>query len=50
MLQNYGNMSSATLIFVLEKLMEEKPTKGEHCLSVAFGPGLTLESMVLEIV
>ena len=49
-LQNYGNMSSATLIFVLEKLMQEKPKKGEHCLSVAFGPGLTLESMVLEIV
>ncbi|WP_323755504.1 type III polyketide synthase [Roseivirga sp.] len=48
-LQNYGNMSSATLIFVLEKLMEEKPQKGEHCLSVAFGPGLTLESMVLEV-
>ena len=48
-LQNYGNMSSATLIFVLEKLMQEKPHKGEHCLSVAFGPGLTLESMVLEV-
>ncbi len=48
-LQNYGNMSSATLIFILEKLMQEKPKKGEHCLSVAFGPGLTLESMVLEI-
>lgn len=49
-LQNYGNMSSATLIFVLEKLIEEGSIKGENCLSVAFGPGLTLESMVLEIV
>ena len=48
-LKNYGNMSSATLMFVLEKLMTEKPKKGEHCLSVAFGPGLTLESMVLEV-
>ncbi|PIQ49624.1 MAG: type III polyketide synthase [Cytophagales bacterium CG12_big_fil_rev_8_21_14_0_65_40_12] len=49
-LKEYGNMSSATLLFVLEKIMASGQSKNEQCLSVAFGPGLTLESMVLESV
>lgn len=50
-LRNYGNMSSPTILFVLKALWDR--LKGEddqqHILSFAFGPGLTLESMVLKI-
>ena len=50
-LKNYGNMSSPTVLFVLKYILEKLKTEdhGEHILSFAFGPGLTLESMVLEI-
>jgi prepilin-type processing-associated H-X9-DG protein len=51
-LKNYGNMSSATVLFVLEELVRKlgKENEGEHILSFAFGPGLTMESMVLQII
>ncbi|MEH0155149.1 type III polyketide synthase [Limibacter armeniacum] len=50
-LQNYGNMSSATVLFVLENLLKQRENlnSGENILSLAFGPGLTLESMLLEV-
>lgn len=35
-----GNMSSATLMFVLERLMNERPASG---VAMAFGPGLAAE-------
>ncbi len=47
-LRNYGNMSSVTILFVLEKyfkMINENP--GKRLLACAFGPGLTLESMLL---
>lgn len=50
-LKNYGNMSSCTVLFVLEEILKNsKNQKGQNILSCAFGPGLTLESMVLAIV
>jgi predicted naringenin-chalcone synthase len=50
-LKNYGNMSSATVLFVLNELARKlnRANEGEHILSFAFGPGLTMESMVLQI-
>ncbi len=50
-LQNYGNMSSPTILFVLAALWSELSTKdqGKNIFCCAFGPGLTLESMVLGI-
>ncbi|RRB04658.1 type III polyketide synthase [Larkinella rosea] len=51
-LRQYGNMSSATVLFVLKEIgnhLLREPGAG-HILSCAFGPGLTLESMILEIV
>lgn len=50
-LKNYGNMSSPTILFVLQEILNKlKPgDHGEHILSFAFGPGLTLESMILKI-
>ncbi len=48
-LSNYGNMSSATVLFVLDELSKKlkKNKSEEQILSFAFGPGLTFESMVL---
>jgi predicted naringenin-chalcone synthase len=48
-LKQYGNMSSATILFVLQKLMTETHS-GDKTMSFAFGPGLTFESMILETV
>jgi prepilin-type processing-associated H-X9-DG protein len=50
-LENYGNMSSPTILFVLNELVNILTPEDldEHILSFAFGPGLTMESMVLKI-
>jgi predicted naringenin-chalcone synthase len=44
-LRNYGNMSSATVMFVLKHILEQ-PFDGdeERICSMAFGPGLTVET------
>ncbi len=50
-LRNYGNMSSATILFVLSDMWENKvKDKGEHFFAAAFGPGLTMESLILTTV
>lgn len=51
-LANYGNMSSATVLFVLKNMLENinEGDKNKNILSCAFGPGLTLEAMILEVV
>ena len=51
-LSNYGNMSSATVLFVLKQILKDTENihQNQNILSCAFGPGLTLESMILEIV
>jgi alpha-pyrone synthase len=45
-LQGYGNMSSPTILFVLEALMRESPAKGSRGCAMAFGPGLAAECML----
>lgn len=40
----YGNMSSATVMFVLERLMQQARS-GENGCAMSFGPGLTAEIM-----
>lgn len=48
-LREFGNMSSATILFVLKKMLEDKnAARGEKILGFAFGPGLTVESLLLE--
>jgi predicted naringenin-chalcone synthase len=51
-LRDYGNMSSATVLFVLRELLARitPADAGAPVLSCAFGPGLTLEAMLLEVV
>ncbi|MEJ1154124.1 type III polyketide synthase [Microbacterium marmarense] len=47
-LRQYGNMSSATLLFILrEMLHDEEIRDGDSVCALAFGPGLTVESALL---
>lgn len=47
-LRMYGNMSSATVLYVLEKIMEDQPRKGEKGLMLSFGPGFSAQKVLLE--
>ncbi|KQO62945.1 type III polyketide synthase [Curtobacterium sp. Leaf261] len=49
-LREYGNMSSATVLFVLERILRNRPADGTRVVALAFGPGLTVESAALEVV
>ena len=40
-LQDHGNMSSATILFILERLRRRE--RSGPCLALAFGPGLSAE-------
>jgi alpha-pyrone synthase len=46
-LRRYGNMSSATVMFVLKEMMGAGVCAGRGC-GMAFGPGLTVESMIFQ--
>jgi alpha-pyrone synthase len=50
-LEQFGNMSSPTVLFVLNDVIHHltAANENERILSFAFGPGLTMESMVLNI-
>ena len=50
-LRQYGNMSSATVLFVLKQIWDDLSIddNSKKIFSCAFGPGLTLESMLLEV-
>lgn len=43
-LRQYGNMSSATIMFVLKDMLERKGGAGNGC-AISFGPGLTAEGL-----
>src|SRR5690606_15677665 len=44
-LREYGNMSSATVLFVLKHLFDGSDLRhGDRVATMAFGPGLTVES------
>ncbi len=50
-LKNYGNMSSPTVLFVLQEIINSLTADDNHktILSFAFGPGITMESMLLSV-
>ncbi len=48
-LRDYGNMSSATVMFVLEKLLAVAQPGDKGC-AMSFGPGLTAETMLFHAV
>jgi alkylresorcinol/alkylpyrone synthase len=48
-LRDYGNMSSATVLFVLERLLRTRRLqRGERGLLAAFGPGFSAEMALLQ--
>jgi alkylresorcinol/alkylpyrone synthase len=46
-LKNYGNMSSATVLFILKNLLSKELPKGTPILMLAFGPGICIEIALL---
>ncbi len=48
-LGNVGNLSSATILFILQEWLEKRPLKpGEYALAAAFGPGFSAEFLLLQ--
>ncbi|MCG2461306.1 type III polyketide synthase [Flavobacteriaceae bacterium F89] len=47
-LRLYGNMSSATILYVLERFMEKPILPGEKGLLLSFGPGFSAQQVLLE--
>ena len=47
-LRLYGNMSSATVLYVLERIMENQPKDGDKGVMLSFGPGFTAQRVLLE--
>jgi alpha-pyrone synthase len=48
-LRDFGNMSSATILFVLERMMQSV-APGQRGCAMAFGPGLMAETMLFRTV
>jgi alkylresorcinol/alkylpyrone synthase len=47
-LREFGNMSSATILFVLEQTLRvESPVPGEWGVMIALGPGFAAEGILL---
>jgi len=44
----YGNMSSATVLYVLERIMDKQPTPGAYGLMLSFGPGFSAQRILLK--
>ena len=47
-LRQNGNMSSPTILYVLEKFMESEPAAGDYGLMAALGPGFCGELLLLK--
>ena len=47
-LRQYGNMSSATVLYVLERFMDKQPKKGDLGLMLSFGPGFSAQRILLK--
>jgi predicted naringenin-chalcone synthase len=47
-LRLYGNMSSATVLYVLERFMDKNIPDGEQGLLLSFGPGFSAQRVLLE--
>ncbi|QQS35226.1 MAG: type III polyketide synthase [Ignavibacteriales bacterium] len=48
-LRDFGNMSSASILYVLKNIQDKKIIKtGDYCCAVAFGPGLTMEVVLFQ--
>ncbi len=44
----FGNMSSATIMFVLEHILKTHPAPNQRGCAMSFGPGLTAETLLFQ--
>lgn len=49
-LRENGNMSSATILFVIKRILDDGAAVGSRVAAMAFGPGLTAESALMTVV
>jgi predicted naringenin-chalcone synthase len=53
-LENYGNMSSPTILFILKKILDEvnedQESDNKSIFACAFGPGLNIEMINLSVI
>ncbi|TRO66469.1 type III polyketide synthase [Christiangramia sabulilitoris] len=47
-LRLYGNMSSATVIYVLERFLKKEIPKGDQGIMLSFGPGFSAQRILIE--
>ena len=48
-LGNVGNLSSATILFILHEWLYKRPLQaGEYAMAAAFGPGFSAEFLLLQ--
>jgi len=47
-LRAYGNMSSATVLYVLERFLDQHISQGEFALMLSFGPGFSAQRVLLK--
>ncbi|HKJ47895.1 MAG TPA: 3-oxoacyl-[acyl-carrier-protein] synthase III C-terminal domain-containing protein [Christiangramia sp.] len=47
-LRLYGNMSSATVLYVLERFLEKDIPKGDQGIMLSFGPGFSAQRILIE--
>jgi len=47
-LKEYGNMSSCTVLYVLERFLDKEISKGEQGLILSFGPGFSAQRVLIE--
>jgi predicted naringenin-chalcone synthase len=47
-MKNFGNMSSPTVLFVLEEIMKTEPPDGDNGLVLAFGAGLSIHAILVK--
>lgn len=47
-LKKHGNMSSSTILYILERFMKKEISEGEKGYMLAFGPGFMAQSLLLE--
>lgn len=48
-LRENGNMSSATVLFVIKRILDDGAVEGSRVAAMAFGPGLTAESALMTV-
>ncbi len=49
-LKEYGNMSSSTILYVLKKIMELPSRENSKIMAIGFGPGLSIDTAMLNYV